>query len=164
MRHYQESAFRAAFLVLRDAAEAEDAAQEAMVKAYNALHRFRTGALRPWLLKIVMNEALNRHKSRRRRAAMAERWAASAPASTWTLDEAVISRERARLLQAALEALREQERTIIYLRYFLMLPEKELAEYLGCAPGTVKSRLHRALGKLREVVIRRYPGLLAETA
>jgi len=164
VRHYQESAFRAAFLVLRDAAEAEDAAQEAMVKAYNALHRFRTGALRPWLLKIVMNEALNRHKSRRRRAAMAERWAASAPTSTWTLDEAVISRERARLLQAALEALREQERTIIYLRYFLMLPEKELAEYLGCAPGTVKSRLHRALGKLREVVIRRYPGLLAETA
>ena len=164
MRHYQESAFRAAFLVLRDAAEAEDAAQEAMVKAYKALHRFRTGGLRPWLLKIVMNEALNRHKSRRRRAAMAERWAASAPADTWTLDEAVISRERARLLQAALEALREQERTIIYLRYFLMLPEKELAEYLGCAPGTVKSRLHRALGKLREVVIRRYPGLLAETA
>ena len=164
MRHYQESAFRAAFLVLRDAAEAEDAAQEAMVKAYNALHRFRTGGLRPWLLKIVMNEALNRHKSRRRRAAMAERWAASAPADTWTLDEAVISRERARLLQAALEALREQERTIIYLRYFLMLPEKELAEYLGCAPGTVKSRLHRALGKLREVVAREYPGLLAETA
>ena len=164
MRHYQESAFRAAFLVLRDAAEAEDAAQEAMMKAYNALHRFRTGGLRPWLLKIVMNEALNRHKSRRRRAAMAERWAASAPADTWTLDEAVISRERARLLQAALEALREQERTIIYLRYFLMLPEKELAEYLGCAPGTVKSRLHRALGKLREVVAREYPGLLAETA
>ncbi len=60
MRQYQEAAFRAAFLVLRDAAEAEDAAQEAMVKAYRALHRFRTGALRPWLLKIVMNEALNR--------------------------------------------------------------------------------------------------------
>jgi RNA polymerase sigma-70 factor (ECF subfamily) len=161
VRRYQEPAFRAAYLVLHDAPEAEDAAQDAFVKAYRALHRFRTGSMRPWLLKIVMNESLNRLKSRKRRASAAERMARSEPAA-WTLDEAVIGRERAALLREALEALREQERHVIYLRYFLMLSEQELAEYLGCAPGTVKSRLHRAVAKLKEVVVRQYPGLTTE--
>jgi len=61
-----------------------------------------------------------------------------------------------------LDSLREQERVVVYLRYFLNLPERELAEYLGCAQGTVKSRLHRSLRKLREVVATQYPQLLAE--
>ena len=96
---------------------------------------------------------------------MAER-AGREPAAIqgWSIDEAVIGRERAEQVRAALEALKEQERTIIYLRYFLMLSEQELAQYLGCPAGTVKSRLHRALGKLREVVAREYPALLAEGA
>ncbi len=164
VRRYQEAAFRAAYLVLRDADEAEDAAQEAMVKAHRALGRFRLGAdlsFRPWLLKIVINESLNRVKSRKRRAAMAERVARGQPAE-WSIDETVVNRERARLLREALDALKEQERVVIYLRYFLSLSEQELAEYMGCAPGTVKSRLHRALAKLREVVRVGFPGLLAE--
>ena len=164
VRRYQEAAFRAAYLVLRDAEEAKDAAQEAIFKAYRALGRFRAGAgqsFRPWLLKIVMNESLNRVKSRSRRAAVAER-AARGRLLEWSLDETVVDRERARLLREALEALKEQERVLIYLRYFLSLSEHELADYMGCAPGTVKSRLHRALSKLREVVRDGYPGLLAE--
>ena len=61
MRRYQEVAFRTAYLVTREAGEAEDAAQEAFVKAYYALARFRTDApFRPWLLRIVANEARNR--------------------------------------------------------------------------------------------------------
>jgi len=165
VRRYQEAAFRTAFLILRDSAEAEDAAQESLVKAYRAIDRVREGSLRPWLLKIVVNESLNRAKSRKRREAMAER-AGREPAAMqgWSVDEAVISRERAEQVRAALEALKEQERTIIYLRYFLMLSEQELAQYLGCPAGTVKSRLHRALGKLREVAAREYPALLAEGA
>jgi RNA polymerase sigma-70 factor (ECF subfamily) len=166
VRRYQEAAFRAAYLVLRDADEAEDAAQEAMVKAYRALGRFRLGAgmtFRPWLLKIVVNESLNRVKSRKRRAAMAERAARGQPAE-WSLDEIAVDRERARLLREALDALKEQERVVIYLRYFLSLSEQELAEYMGCAQGTVKSRLHRALAKLRDVVREGFPELLAEGA
>ncbi len=162
MRRYQEAAFRAAFLVLHDAAEAEDAAQEAFVKAYRALHRFRPGsAFRPWLLRIVMNQALTMAKGRSRRAAAAEKLGRRQPFS-YSIDETVIDRERARLMSAALQALGEQERAIIYLRYFLSLSEKELAQYLGCPPGTVKSRLHRALEKLREVVERRYPQMAGE--
>jgi len=69
---------------------------------------------------------------------------------------------RARLLREALDALKEQERVLVYLRYFLSLSEHELADYMGCAQGTVKSRLHRALAKLREVVRDGFPGLLTE--
>ncbi len=164
VRRYQEAAFRAAYLVLRDADEAEDAAQDAVVKAFRALGRFRSGAgktFRPWLLKIVMNESLNRVKSRKRRAAVAERAARGQPLE-WSLDDTVVDRERARLLREALDALKEQERVLIYLRYFLSLSEHEMADYMGCAQGTVKSRLHRALAKLRKVVRDGFPGLLTE--
>jgi RNA polymerase sigma-70 factor (ECF subfamily) len=159
VRLYEEPAFRAAYLVLRDAPEAEDAAQDAFVKAFSALHRFRTGSMRPWLLKIVVNESLNRLKVRRRRVAVSERTAAAGEHADWTLDETVINREQAYLLRQALDALKEQERTLIYLRFFLTLSEHELAEYFGCPPGTIKSRLSRALARLREVVTRDYPGL-----
>jgi len=163
VRRYQEAAFRAAFLVLRDADEAQDAAQEGLVKAYKAIRSFRTGReFRPWLLRIVMNQALTMLRSRRRGAAAAERLAVHERPLAHSIDETMIDRERARLIWAALESLREQERVVVYLRYFLGLPERELAEYLGCAPGTVKSRLHRSLRKLRDVIVNRYPQLLGE--
>jgi RNA polymerase sigma factor (sigma-70 family) len=163
VRRYQEAAFRAAFLVVRDADEAEDATQEGMVKAYRAIRTFRRGhEFRPWLLRIVVNQSLTTLRSRRRRTAATERLAVNEQPLPHTLDETIIDRERARLVWAALDSLREQERVVVYLRYFLNLPERELAEYLGCAQGTVKSRLHRSLGKLRDVVARRYPELLGE--
>jgi len=163
VRRYQDAAFRAAFLVLRDADEAQDAAQEGFVKAYKALNRFKRGhEFRPWLLRIVVNQSLTMLRSRRRGSAAAERLALSERSISHGIDETVIDRERARLVWAALDSLREQERVVVYLRYFLNLPERELAAYLGCAQGTVKSRLHRALRKLREVVATQYPQLLAE--
>lgn len=164
VRRHQETAFRAAYVVLRDADEARDAAQDAFVKAYRSLGRFKPDparTFRPWLLKIVMNESLNRVKSRRRRAALADR-AARGQSLEWSLDEAQIDSERARLLREALDALKEEERALIILRYFVSLSERELAEYMGCPQGTVKSRLHRALARLRDVVRDGFPGLLTE--
>jgi RNA polymerase sigma-70 factor (ECF subfamily) len=150
--------------VLRDADEAEDAAQEGFVKAYKALHRFKRGhEFRPWLLRIVVNQSLTMLRSRRRGSAAAERLAVRDQPLPHTIDETVIDHERARMVWAALDSLREQERVVVYLRYFLNLPERELAEYLGCAPGTVKSRLHRSLSKLRDVVSHQYPQLMAES-
>ena len=74
---YQHIAFRVAYVVCGDAADAEDAAQEGLVKAFRALPRFREGApLRPWLLRIVANEARNRRRSAGRRARLALRAAA----------------------------------------------------------------------------------------
>src|SRR3954449_13343856 len=77
VRAHQDIAFRTAMLITQDAAEAEEAAQDAFVKAWRALGRFRTGEpLRPWLLTIVANEARNRRRSAGRRTALAIRAAA----------------------------------------------------------------------------------------
>src|SRR5581483_3685105 len=77
VERYQDVGFRVAYLVTRDAGEAEDAAQEGFFKAYRALDRFQSGApFRPWILRIIANEARNRRTSAGRRAELALRAAA----------------------------------------------------------------------------------------
>lgn len=76
VEHYQELAFRTAYVILGDAAEAEDAAQEAFINAFYALGRFRAGSpFRPWILRIVANAARNRRKSAARREHLTIRFA-----------------------------------------------------------------------------------------
>ncbi len=153
MREYASLAFRAAFVITGDASEAEEAAQDAFVKAYRSIRRFRPGApFRPWLMTIVANEARNRRKAAGRRASLALRAAEEAatvvdPASPEA--SAVAAESRDELLREV-ESLREEDRMVISCRYFLGLSEAETAAALGCAKGTVKSRTSRALGKLRE--------------
>jgi RNA polymerase sigma factor (sigma-70 family) len=150
---YQGIAFRTAYLVARNAADAEDAAQEAFVKAYRALGRFRRGApFRPWLLQIVANEARNRRRSAGRRDALALRAAASEPSgeAAPSPEAALLETERREELLAALETLPQDQRDTIACRYFLDLSEEETAQVLGVRRGTVKSRTARALERLRE--------------
>jgi RNA polymerase sigma-70 factor (ECF subfamily) len=147
---FSEVAFRTAYLVTGDAAEAEDAAQEAFVKAYRALDRFREGEpFRPWLLRIVGNTARNRRRAAGRRAGLLLRAEAEAPKSTAPSPEAaVLGGERRRALLDAINGLPPDDRLVIGARYFLDLPEVEIAALAGVAPGTVKSRLFRARGRL----------------
>ncbi len=157
VRAHQAIAFRVAYTITDDAEEAEDAAQEAFVKAYRALSRFRTGAaFKPWLLAIVANEARNRRKAAGRRMSLAVRAARDgATAAAHPSPEAtVLAAERRGELLAVLGALREEDRAVISCRYFLDLSEKETAAALGCARGTVKSRLSRAMGRLRERMVK----------
>jgi RNA polymerase sigma factor (sigma-70 family) len=154
VRAYQGIALRVAYLVLGDAVEAEDATQAAFMKAYRALGRFRTGAgFRPWLLRIVRNEALNRRRSAGRRAGLALK-VASDPVSgdAAPSPETVVVRgdDRRRLLEAV-EQLPEGLREVIEHRYFLGLSEAETARALGIAVGTVKSRSARAIARLRHL-------------
>ena len=149
---YQGIAFRTAFLVTGDAGEAEDAAQSAFIKAFYALGRFKQGLpFRPWLLKIVTNEARNKLRSAGRRTGLELRLAEGPPRSDAapSPEEATLEAERDRELLVALRALREQERLVVGYRYFLGLTEAETAAALSCAKGTVKSRLSRALKRLR---------------
>jgi len=157
VREHQAAAFRTAYLITGDASEAEDAAQEAFVKAYRALGRFRAGApFRPWLLAVVANEARNRRKAAGRRFGLALRVAEGGllgePAPS--PEASVVAAERWGELLAAVGGLREEDRLVIGLRYFLELSEAETAVALDCARGTVKSRLSRALGRLRERIAR----------
>jgi RNA polymerase sigma factor (sigma-70 family) len=153
VRTYQEIAYRTAYLLSGGAAEAEDAAQEAFVKAWHALARFRSGApFRPWLLQIVANEARNRRRGAGRRAALALRASEDRRATDAapSVEAAVLSRERRQQLLDAIGRLREEDRQVIQCRYLLELSEAETSSTLGLPRGTVKSRLSRALGRLRE--------------
>ena len=152
---HQQIAFRTAYLITGDAGDAEEAAQDGFVKAYRALGRFRSGEpWRPWLLAIVANEARNRRRSAGRRASLALRSAAeSRPGDAVPSPEAaLLAGEQRQALLAAVSALREEERLVVSCRYFLDLSEDETAQVLSLPKGTVKSRLSRALARLREEV------------
>jgi RNA polymerase sigma-70 factor (ECF subfamily) len=150
---HQQAAFRVAWLIVRDPGEAEDAVQEAFVKAWRAMPRFRADApFRPWILRIVSNEARNRARSTRRRDALTLREAAAAGAgdAAPSPEAAALSRDEAEALTRALDRLPERDRMVIAYRWLLDLSEAETAEILGVRLGTVKSRLSRALRRLRE--------------
>lgn len=151
---YQAIAARVAYVITTSAADAEDVAQDAFVKAYYALDRFHAGAqFRPWLLRIVANEAKNRRLAAGRRPTVELSVAADRASGETALspeDAAVAADVRSRLL-AALGGLRDDDRLALLYRYFFDLSEVEMSEALGIARGTVKSRLSRAMGRLREV-------------
>src|SRR5207245_10846904 len=153
VRRYQEGAFGRACVITGSSADAEDAAQEGFVKAYRALATFRTGAEpRPWLLRIVANEARNRARSAGRRhqleLRMAERFrpgdAAPSP------EAAAVAAEDHRFLVGRLNDLSEEDRLVIASRYLLELSGEETAAALNIPEGTVTSRLSRALTRLRQ--------------
>jgi RNA polymerase sigma factor (sigma-70 family) len=152
VQRYQQVAFRTAYLITGSAAEAEDAAQDGFLKAYRALERFRSGAdPRPWLLRIVANEARNRVRSTGRRHNLELRLAEDfRPGDAAPSPEAaaLASDARQRLL-SEINALGADDRLVIASRYFQDLDVAETAAALGIREGTVKSRLSRAVARLR---------------
>ena len=162
VRQHEQVAFRAAYLIVRDEAEAMDVAQEAFLRAYRSLARFDAArAFRPWLLRIVTNLAINCVRSARRRDAVSERYERNQsihgqlPSPEATAEAA----EQAQRVWTAVRALKPDDQTLLYLRYFLDASEEETATVLGRPKGTVKSRLHRALRRLRDVIENEYPDL-----
>lgn len=151
LQRHQAVAFRAAYLITGSAADAEDATQDACVKAWLAMPRFRPEApFRPWLVRIAINEARNRRRGAGRRATLVLRLGpgpAEPSAAPSAEAEAVAADDRARL-SSAVGLLREDDQLVIAARYFLGLSEAETAIALGLRRGTVKSRLSRALGRL----------------
>jgi RNA polymerase sigma-70 factor (ECF subfamily) len=149
---YQAIAARTAYVITGTAADAEDVAQDAFVKAYYALDRFRAGApFRPWLLRIVANEAINRRKAAGRRPTVGLSVVEDRASGDTALspEASALAHERRELVLDALRKMREEDRLVIAYRYFFDLSEVEMADALGVARGTVKSRLSRAIGRLR---------------
>ena len=158
VRRHQSVARRTAYVLCGSWAEADDACQEGFVKAWTALPRFRKDApFRPWVLQIVANEARNRRRTAGRRAQLALR-AAGAGLGAGSFDqpgspeEAALEAERHRALLAALHTLSDRDQQVVACRYLVGLSEAETAAALGWPAGTVKSRLSRALGRLRSAL------------
>jgi RNA polymerase sigma-70 factor (ECF subfamily) len=136
---------RTARVLLANPSDAEDASQEAWLDAWRALPRFELGRpFRPWLVTLVANRC--RMKARRERPEVA-------------FDEALISEAGQGVevgtdfdgeLQEALDSLEPGQRQVLALRYYADLQLEEIAEAMDVPLGTVKSRLHRGLERLRE--------------
>ena len=160
---YRQRVWRLAYNVLRDREEAWDVAQEAFIKAYQALPSFRgQSAFYTWLYRIAMNVAADRARSRaaQGRAFGTERvpeedWERVItdpnPAEASPADTAVRHEERRKIMQA-LDQLSEDHRRIIMLGDLEGLSYREIAETLEIPMGTVMSRLHNARKRLRDVL------------
>lgn len=148
---YTAPAHRAAVL-LGAGADADDVVQEALVKAYRQISRYRgESGFRPWLLAIVANETRNLHRSRHRRDGLVLRAAAREDAEATSPDpaESAVALERRQQLVDQMRQLDPRDREVLVCRFLLDLSEAETATALGVPKGTVKSRTARALAKLR---------------
>ena len=153
VRLYQNLAWKTALIILRHPSDAEDAVQTALVKTWQHLGSFRTGSVfRPWFLRIVANESKNLRMSRQR--SMSRTTEIGEQADLRTSEPGpegyLLVAERSAELVSQINSLPNADREILYCRYVLELTEAEIAEVLEIARGTVKSRLHRAVGRLRE--------------
>ena len=152
-RLHRGAALRVATVVLGATEGADDVVQQAVERAWRSLDRFDADRpFRPWLLRIVANAARNDRRGRGRRAALTARAAVAAgrPGSQVpTPEDLAIDAEERRMVLEALSSLGAADRLVIALRHFEDLTEVEMAEVLGCRPGTVKSRLSRAMVRLR---------------
>jgi RNA polymerase sigma-70 factor (ECF subfamily) len=138
--------------VIRDAALAEDAVQDAFLTAWRTAHRFvpERASARTWLLTLVHRRAVDvvRRQQRRRVETLDRAAEPPAPAAD---DEAILRLERERV-QSALARLPEQEREAIELAYYGGFTQSELAERLGQPLGTIKSRMFSGLARLRALL------------
>jgi RNA polymerase sigma factor (sigma-70 family) len=133
---------RLAFAILGNGHDAEDAVQDATFKAWRSFSRFRPGAeLRPWFLTIVANECRQRRRSRW--------WSVTKVTDVPGIDAGPEVDEAVTDLRAALRRIPTDMRMVLVLRYYLDLPFDEIARMLKCSPQAARSRLHRALRRLR---------------
>lgn len=159
---HQQPVFRLAYLLLGDADDAEDIAQETFIRAYNALSRFNPDRpLRPWLMRIATNLCHNWRRSAGRYLAALHNLLQKDLLSGSTSPAAVQTPEVTELWNAV-RRLKIEDQQVIYLRYFLDCSEAETAQALNVAAGTVKSRTHRALTRLRSVLEKEFPHMVQE--
>lgn len=136
-----EPALRLAYSMLGDRAEAEDATQEAVTRAWRKLHQLRSGMpARPWFLAIVANQCRNVRRTRWFALARVADVFAGRP---WTEPAERMD------LEQALRRLPLRDREVVFLRFYLDLSIDEIAQTLGVSPGATRVRIHRACARLR---------------
>jgi RNA polymerase sigma-70 factor (ECF subfamily) len=160
---HQRRAGRIAFHYMRDAAEADEAVQDAFVKAYSHLSTFREELpFEVWFTRILINGCLDRIKARTRR----ERWLVSMPESSPAQPDfaermagggpspeaQLLARERRQQLAAALAKLPERQRSVFMLSHYEGCTSREVSALTGLNESTVRVHLFRAIRKLRTLL------------
>lgn len=164
---YRDDVYRFSFLVVRDTVLAQDVVQEAFLKVFRSIHKFQfRSSFKSWLYRVVVNEAitiLRRRKLKEDLDPAPEASRTESPARRWQPEEAALDSEERRLLHWAIGQLDPVHRSVVVLKYFHDFSDTEIAAVVGCPPGTVKSRLHRARELLRTSMARRMgrPDLIA---
>jgi len=149
---YYQLLYRFAYRMLREREAAEDVAQEALLRAYRSASRFHAGRrFSSWLLAIAANLCRTELHRRSRRPecggdAVEDR---EAPG---TVESAALRRLEGEAVERALGALSPEHRLVVVLFYYEEMSQPEIARVCGCAVGTVKSRLHYALARLRKLL------------
>ncbi|MGI9608896.1 MAG: RNA polymerase sigma factor, partial [Acidimicrobiia bacterium] len=150
VRRHQRSALRIATVALGSPTDAPDVTQEAFIKAFRAIGRFKNGQrFEPWLFRIVTNTAKNYQRSSFRRDALANRVSALAVVPEPGPGDVLVQQVESERVVNALNTLAYPDRLILTYRWYEQLSEAEIAHALGCRKGTVKSRLSRATARLR---------------
>ncbi len=167
-RIHHDTAMRVASSFVRGEADAEDVVQESFVKAWRAMDRFEVGApFSPWMRAIVVNEARTHIRAGARRAEAVgrlERQAGRTTVPEASAEELLLAGEGRDEIDRAVRELSPRDQRVIRLRYGLGLSESEMSERLRVPPGTVKSRLSRALARLRDHLVIVILVLIALTA
>jgi len=158
---YQSMAYNVAYRILGDRDAAADATQDAFLSAFKAIGKFRGGAFKAWLLRIVTNACydLLRHKQRRPTASL-DAILVSEPAPIRPLtdpgespEEHTLRQELSKVIQAGIGTLPPEQRATLVLSDIQGLSYQEIADITAVSLGTVKSRLSRARSKLRDFLL-----------
>jgi RNA polymerase sigma-70 factor (ECF subfamily) len=153
VRRYQDRIYNLCRYMVQDAREAQDAAQDTFIKAYNGLGNFRPESmLYTWLYRIALNTCLDYRKKWRREAARREVLTENLPSDAPFPEQIYTAAEIHARIQLALQKLPKKLSTAIVLREFEALSYEEIAEVLHTSVGTVKSRLSRARQQLRHLM------------
>lgn len=162
---YREDVFRLAYLMLNNAEDAHDIAQETFIRTLDSLQKFDVERpFRPWILTITANLCRNHKRNLQRYWQAIWAFTRETESGEATVERQLIQQEEVSAMLTAVRELRPSEQEIIYLRYFLDLSVTETAQILKVKEGTVKSRLHRALQQLEFIINLNHPDLIEKRA
>jgi RNA polymerase sigma-70 factor (ECF subfamily) len=160
VRSYQRLAYNLAYRVLGEAENAADATQDAFVSAFRAIGQFRGGSFKAWVLRIVTNECYDQLRRKQRRPEESLDGLGVEPDHSATFmdtqelpEDHALRQELSGMIQAELMKLPADQRMVVVLSDIQGYSYEEIAEITGVALGTVKSRLNRGRGKLRDLLL-----------
>jgi RNA polymerase sigma-70 factor, ECF subfamily len=163
LRHHR-MAFNLAYRFVSDYEDANDLAQEAFIRVHKSLSRFKAKcSFKTWLYKIVLNLARNRYRWKKRRGEFAkvsldnparepERGPIEVPDETLSVGTQIRRKEIQARIEDSLNQLPAEFREVLVLRHIEGMTYTEMSNLLGCAEGTIKSRLHRARLEARRLL------------